>query len=265
MSGYKTGHTEGYDKGYNQAKADLEKEAKEKVQSAYISVIAGTIALLVFVGIPLSIHISEKKTAALDKKHQQELAKIKQEKLQDRNEEILRRIDPNSTDRVTLPDGVKLELKCTPVKGHVSVMRPFGDFTAYISASGKRYHYKKGCSGAETIIHVLDRPSGIAPCSVCASSDTYSAIPDWYLRITGKECKTTNWGKSSSANDAQSSLIKNISYTGKGLILEFRDGGKYLYYNVPYDVYKEFVDAQSIGKYFHEKINGIYPYEQYKG
>ena len=272
LGGYEKGYDEGFDEGYDQAKADMEEEAKEKVQSAYISVIAGTIAVLVFVGIPVASHISEKKLADLEKKHRQEIAKIKQEKLQDSNAEVLRRIDPNSSDHVTLPDGVKLELKCTPVKGNVSASRPFGDFTAYISASGKRYHYKKECSGANTIIHVLDRPNGLSPCSVCASNDTYSTIPDWYLMLTGKERKTADSrksssqasSKSSSANNIQSSLIKNASYTEKGLVLEFRDGGKYLYYSAPYSVYQEFVASQSKGKYFHEKINGRYPYEQYR-
>lgn len=48
--------------------------------------------------------------------------------------------------------------------------------------------------------------------------------------------------------------IKELAYDGGTLYIRFRCSGWYRYLNVPEDVYKEFVDAQSKGKFFLENI-----------
>jgi hypothetical protein len=54
--------------------------------------------------------------------------------------------------------------------------------------------------------------------------------------------------------------IKSAGYDidGKTLEIEFLSGGIYQYYNVPAEIYKELLRAQSCGKYFHRNIKDVF-------
>ena len=62
-----------------------------------------------------------------------------------------------------------------------------------------------------------------------------------------------------------SSIFTEIKYDyiGKVLYVRFRNSGEgYCYYNVPYSVWDELKDADSMGSYFNSDIKGYYRYER---
>ena len=61
-----------------------------------------------------------------------------------------------------------------------------------------------------------------------------------------------------------SSNIESIGYDSNSKILEveFTNMSVYRYYEVPEDVYEELMAAESKGSYLHQKIKGVYRYEQ---
>ena len=61
-----------------------------------------------------------------------------------------------------------------------------------------------------------------------------------------------------------SSLIRSVGYDPAGSILEieFIEPRRiYTFYDVPYSVYNELMEAPSKGRYFNEFIRDDYPYE----
>ena len=60
----------------------------------------------------------------------------------------------------------------------------------------------------------------------------------------------------------QSSNIQNLIYNDETETLKvtFTSGTTYEYFDVPEDVYEEFTNAESLGKFFHEFIKGKYLY-----
>lgn len=81
------------------------------------------------------------------------------------------------------------------------------------------------------------------------------------------ECKTSQVAhdykppkKKASSCKLKSSAISEVEFVNDVIYVTFINGGTYAYYNVPREIYDGLVNAQSPGKYFHEKINGIYPY-----
>ncbi len=62
----------------------------------------------------------------------------------------------------------------------------------------------------------------------------------------------------------ESSLIRSVGYdlTGSILEIELIDPHRlYTFYDVPFSVYDELMDASSKGKYFNEFIRDLYAYE----
>jgi hypothetical protein len=59
-----------------------------------------------------------------------------------------------------------------------------------------------------------------------------------------------------------SSVITRVAYdeTSHTLIIEFRSGTTYEYFDVPEKIYRELVDAASAGTYFAENIRDVYRY-----
>lgn len=55
-----------------------------------------------------------------------------------------------------------------------------------------------------------------------------------------------------------SSNIKAIGWEDKTLIIEFKNGSKYQYENVPSDVWLGLKNASSVGSYYHNNIKGSY-------
>ena len=57
-----------------------------------------------------------------------------------------------------------------------------------------------------------------------------------------------------------SSHIARLQYdeTSSQLIIEFRNGKKYSYSDVPYEIWNDFIESPSAGKYFSANIRGKY-------
>ena len=62
----------------------------------------------------------------------------------------------------------------------------------------------------------------------------------------------------------ESSALAAIGYSkaDKVLAVEFLKSGKYMYYDVPESVFKEFLKAESKGHYFNSKVKGQYDCEK---
>jgi hypothetical protein len=56
----------------------------------------------------------------------------------------------------------------------------------------------------------------------------------------------------------QSSTIDEVLYDGKDMTITFTSGSTYVYSNVPNEVYTDFVNADSKGRYFHNNIKESY-------
>ena len=61
-----------------------------------------------------------------------------------------------------------------------------------------------------------------------------------------------------------SSNISSIGYDESQMVLEveFLSGGIYQYYDIPYETYERFINAESHGKFFHAYIKGVFPYQK---
>ena len=62
----------------------------------------------------------------------------------------------------------------------------------------------------------------------------------------------------------QSSSLAEVGYEPRGHVLEvrFRNGGLYRYYEVPRQVYRALMSAESLGAFMNHAIRGHYRYEQ---
>jgi hypothetical protein len=65
-------------------------------------------------------------------------------------------------------------------------------------------------------------------------------------------------------NEIQSSNIRKTEYDtqSKDLVVEFNNGLRYSYENVPHQVYTQFRMSESQGKYFNSKIAKSYKYKK---
>jgi len=64
--------------------------------------------------------------------------------------------------------------------------------------------------------------------------------------------------------EVESSNIEAIGYIKetKELMVQFTSGVVYAYYDVPEEVYQDFLDAESKGKYLAEHIKDAYKYDK---
>ncbi len=62
----------------------------------------------------------------------------------------------------------------------------------------------------------------------------------------------------------RSSNIKAVGYDDdkKALLIEFKTGGRYVYENVPIELYEAFGRADSAGKFFFTNIRGKYKFSR---
>ena len=65
-------------------------------------------------------------------------------------------------------------------------------------------------------------------------------------------------------NEIQSSNIRKTEYDtqSKDLVVEFNNGLRYSYENVPHQVYTQFRMSESQGKFFNSKIAKVYKYKK---
>lgn len=189
--------------------------------------------------------------------------------IRENNQKVLQSLN---CENVLVPQGVVLLPDGTPTIGATSAYRPYGNYTVYLSPSGRKIHANPRCCRKLSAFHLFEVPASYAPCKNCAKCiQVPSKLPDWYCEIMkGKAKKPAestqphpNTTQRVNNNKVASSVIKSVAYTEQGLILEFQSGAAYLYYNAPQEVHDELIRSQSPGKYFHEKINGVYPYAPY--
>jgi len=55
-----------------------------------------------------------------------------------------------------------------------------------------------------------------------------------------------------------SSMIDKVGYKDGDLVVVFNNGKKVNYYNVPESVYNNFINAESLGRYYNVHIKGKY-------
>lgn len=102
---------------------------------------------------------------------------------------------------------------------------------------------------------------------------TYNSQPNKYIKIKNVPQRITQrkdipkikkpiapLKTNSMSLNSDSTAFSFIDYQNTVLILMFRTGGEYHYYNVPKHVYEELLSAPSKGKYYHENIKDQYPY-----
>ncbi len=60
----------------------------------------------------------------------------------------------------------------------------------------------------------------------------------------------------------ESSMMRSVGYDGKEQILEieFKNSGRIYHYKVEEAVFKELIEAESLGRYFRDNIAGVYMY-----
>jgi len=62
----------------------------------------------------------------------------------------------------------------------------------------------------------------------------------------------------------KSSNIASVGYKDGKMQVQFKGGGLYSYNNVPESVFSDMKAAGSVGKYFHAKVKGVYPFTKIK-
>ena len=62
-------------------------------------------------------------------------------------------------------------------------------------------------------------------------------------------------------HNVKSSSINSIGETKGGMIVEFKGGARYKYFDVPSEIVGELIGADSVGKYFNSNILGQYKEE----
>lgn len=299
QKGYEEGHTEGYEEGAAdkeaEAKAeiaDMQSEIDDLVAEAEKQAFANAFWTFALLGIPLVVVAA---LSLVSGSHSREIAdykaklqEMKHEIQSERNKAAILRANPNATLPDGIPEGVSLKFKCIPIKGRVSKTYPYGDYTVFLSASGKKFHRRYNCSNATKVAHFFQLGDGFEPCQRCVNEVVYGeALPEWWFQIlkdispedipkmrkpkepspkreTSEEHKEEppkKYGPVSEPEEykVDSSFIKTIAYRDEQLFVTMQNG-TYCYYDVPESVFREFLAAQSKGKFFHERINGKYPY-----
>lgn len=95
-----------------------------------------------------------------------------------------------------------------------------------------------------------------------SSQDFSNYGPNIPVRYQGFIDFTPDGFKTNRRIPVVSSNVASIGYNENSstLEVEFRSGGIYQYFNVPLQVFEQFINATSKGKFFHEEIKGIYEY-----
>ena len=62
--------------------------------------------------------------------------------------------------------------------------------------------------------------------------------------------------------EVKSSNIKKVGWDEDGLIVEYMSGSKYRYKKVPRDMYDQFLESDSKGRFMNSNIKNKYEYER---
>ena len=275
-SGYDEGYEYGRERGYKDGKKDAEDAAKIEIKKAADDASLEAYFASALLGIPavvfLTHHRFEAQRMREEKTYQAEIQRLKQELNLEKNKNVLQQTAPGFSVPSDLPHDVVLNLSCTPIKGRSSKDRPFGEYTVYTTANGKKYHYKYKCCNATNPVHLFKIPYGLTACSNCVPQHIRNnRSPSWYLAITSGKVFEKSEPEQIPPHQPtlqtiapiktdDSTAFSFIDYQNTVLILVFRSGGEYHYYDVPKNIYEGLLSAPSKGRYYHEHIKDKYPY-----
>lgn len=64
--------------------------------------------------------------------------------------------------------------------------------------------------------------------------------------------------------EVKSSTVRGVGYDApsRTLHVQFHNGGRYRYHNVPADVHSSLLKSESIGKFMHARVRGKYRHEK---
>lgn len=183
--GYEAGYAAGYEKGLADGKAEAEKEFDAKLEQDRKSTTFGSVLLCALIGIPIGLYLNSvslgKQRKALRDSYLADMRNYKESVAAQYNIAVIEAVTGKDTASIGIPSDVELQLTCTPTIGNTSPVRPFGDYTVYITKDGSRYHSRYRCSGAVIPKHCFELPSTYMPCKTCAS--TRPPIPEWYRKL----------------------------------------------------------------------------------
>lgn len=194
-AGKKSGFDEGKEAGYAAGMKDATNEAEIKIAEAKEAATKSAYMVSLFYGAPIVAFLAHCLAKLSFNKQNQvlemEIQKLKQELNIQKNKVILQSIQPGASIPSDIPADVSLNLSCTPTKGIISRERPYGDYTVYTTASGKKYHCKYKCCNATKAVHLFQIPSGLGPCSNCVPSNMrLQKSPSWYIQINNELSKS---------------------------------------------------------------------------
>lgn len=190
--GYAIGKKAGYESGYSDAQSELEVEYESKIQKERKEASTYAYMISLFLGAPAIIflcgHFAERNANEKVAKLENEITMLRQELTKEKNNSTLKSLGAKPSDTVGIPADITLEIACTPIKGKKTPSRPYGDYTVYITAVGKKYHCKYNCSNATKAVHFFNVPKGLQPCKNCVPTNMYpQALPAWYLQVTNNQ------------------------------------------------------------------------------
>ena len=89
-------------------------------------------------------------------------------------------------DIVDAPKDIEIHEDGTVIKGEVGYNRKYGDLTAFVAPSGKKYHKKSNCGSSYFMqpINIYDaKLQGYSACKTCFSNKQDDEVPYWYRKI----------------------------------------------------------------------------------
>lgn len=115
--------------------------------------------------------------------------------------------------RIDIPDNVYFNTDYMPVEGEISKNKPYGNFTAYITSSGKKYHMESSCVGFSEIVHLYDVIESKAPCSKCAwKKISLTEAPDWYKKTKKIASELINFELATGIRGLSSSPYEDLNF-----------------------------------------------------
>lgn len=217
--GYKKGKADGQEDGYlngeRAAQSEYEKqlsqaeeEYKEKINSLKTSFSWISFLIITFLFFVFGFYVSRRKkrwneayrkrAEVLVSTHASQIKKIKasyesqvkQLNLQIKNLKrftLLDKIASGEDTSILLPNDIHLKQSYAPIKGSISKNYPFGEYTVFMTPTGKKYHCKFECVTSANPLHFFDLPKDAEPCWKCVPKDMRpQPLPEWYIQIRKK-------------------------------------------------------------------------------
>lgn len=235
-SGYREGHSDAkkeataemdelakkYEADLNSEIARMEGDIQELNSTHRMTVFFGG-SVLILMSFAISGRLFGKKLKEKEENVKKLEMELKSEAIKQKNLEVLAGSSPGAMLPAGIPDGVELVPTFLPVKGNVRDRRPYGDYTVYMTAQGKRYHCSCGCGNAFTPIHLFQVPDGILPCKNCVPAGVAeNPVPNWYKQIRNPgspiKCDALNAELENYKNENQT-LIESVNKYNEELLV----------------------------------------------